>query len=58
MEGKELTSDDTIEMLKDIMYGGDKNENELTKTEAGSALWDRLKSEIENSPGKVIDIPF
>ena len=40
------------------MYGRDKNENELTKTEAGSALWDRLKSEIENSPGKVIDIPF
>jgi hypothetical protein len=50
------SADDTIEMLKDIMYGRPKSENELAQTEKGSKAWDAMKKEVDESTG-VVFIP-
>ena len=54
------SADDTIEMLKDIMYGRPKSENELAQTEKGSKAWDAMKKEVDESTGVVFipsDVP-
>jgi hypothetical protein len=50
------SADDTIEMLKDIMYGRPKSENQLAQTERGSKAWDAMKKEVDESTG-VVFIP-
>ena len=50
------SADDTIEMLKDIMYGRPKIENELAQTEKGSKAWDKLKKQVDESTG-IVFIP-
>jgi hypothetical protein len=50
------SADDTIGMLKDIMYGRPKSENQLAQTGRGSKAWDAMKKEVDESTG-VVFIP-
>lgn len=52
------SADDTIQMLKDILYGRSKSECELAQTEKGSKAWDKMKKGIDESEGVTFDIPF
>lgn len=47
------SADDTIQMLKDIMYGRPKSENELAQTEKGSKAWDAMKKQVDESTGTI-----
>jgi len=53
----EASADDTIEMLKDILYGRKKSDSELAQTEKGSKLWDSIAKEVVNGTG-VMHIPY
>ena len=50
------SADDTIQMLKDILYGRPKSECEFAQTEKGSKAWDAMKKEVDESTG-VVFIP-
>jgi len=49
----DASADDTIQMLKDIMYGRPKSENELAQTEKGSKAWDAMKQQVDDSTGTI-----
>ena len=53
---EELTGDDTIQILKGVLYGFTKEQVPQAYTPEGSALWDRLAAE-RDAGGAMMDIP-
>lgn len=50
---RDASADDTIQMLKDIMHGRPKGENELAQTVKGSKAWDAMKKQVDESTGTI-----
>lgn len=53
---EELTGDDTIQILKGVLYGFTKEQVPQAASAEGGALWDTLTAELGAGNG-MIDIP-